>query len=63
MGRAWPSCWPTVPAATALLDQIVSFVADNKLQGVTVDFEDVRPPRTRIWRIFCHAHVGGLRAA
>jgi peptidoglycan-N-acetylglucosamine deacetylase len=29
--------------AGRLLDQIISFVADNKLQGVTVDFENLPP--------------------
>ena len=31
------------PQRPACSDQIVKFVADNKLQGVTVDFEDVPP--------------------
>ena len=29
--------------ATRLLNQIIAFVADNKLQGVTVDFEELPP--------------------
>ena len=47
----WPGCWPTAARADKLLDQIIAFVAANKLQGVTIDFEEVPKARTRIWRI------------
>jgi peptidoglycan-N-acetylglucosamine deacetylase len=38
-----------------LLDQIVKFVGDNKLQGVTVDFEEVPVSAHKIWKIFSPA--------
>ena len=47
----------------ALLDQIVGFVAANKFQGVTIDFEEVPQGGAQGPGGFPVAHVGGLRAA
>ena len=47
----------------ALLDQIVGFVAANKFQGVTIDFEEVPKAGAQGPGRFPVAHVGGLRAA
>ena len=47
----------------ALLNQIIDFIAANKLQGVTVDFEDVPARRSQESGDVPVGHVGGFRAA
>ena len=47
--------------ADKLLDQIIAFVATNKLQGVTVDFEEVPNGAHKDLEDFLSRHVRGLR--
>ena len=64
-GPAWRSCWPIqARSERSAAVKLVAFVAANKLQGVTVDFEEVPDgARKPIWRAFLKATVGGVRAA
>ena len=50
-------------ARDQLLDQIVNFVAANKLQGITIDFEDVPHDAHKNLEDFPLATVASFRAA
>ena len=50
-------------APRALLDNLVTFIAANKLQGVTIDFENVPPADHKNLEMFLSEMSAGFRAA